>query len=44
MEAYFEGHPEVVAYLKGVGAGLNGFLKSRSWPGGWKDLSDLHAV
>ncbi len=36
MEAYFEGYPEVVAYLKGTGADLTGFRKSRSWPSGWR--------
>jgi ankyrin repeat protein len=38
MEAYFEGHAEVVAYLRGLGANLNGFLKNRSTADNWQGV------
>ena len=40
MEAYFEGHAELVAYLKGLGATLNGFLKNQSWSGDWHEMRE----
>ncbi len=38
MEAYFEGRPDVVVSLRRLGAGLDGLLKTKSWPGGWHDM------